>query len=622
MMDVLGCQSGLRRRALPVSRRAGMLLGSALFLGGLFAVVAFQGEAFSRAKGVVFDETFYLNAGIRLYRHGDFGPLARWGAAPAPVLATYWIAPLIGSKDVASDEELWTLGPGDAAVIRQARRIHRLAAFALVAIVYTWLARRRGLLAAMVGSSLVALSPTLTASACVATTDYGFALMVLVTLAALVAYRADPRPARCGLLILALATALATKYSALILLVPVALLVAFDVAWRRYGARLWSVTTILAWLRIASVILLGAFAVATLMHGGNPLVMVHGVRQQAWHNAAGHSAMLCGMLSTTGWWYYFPVAFLLKSTPAELLLALAGLLLAPWSIRWLVGNGPRDGPPYRGKRRENETVPLRGVADASSALWCATLALLGVFAVTCRVNIGIRYILPVYPLLFLWTIDQAWLCLGARRRLLGLTGAALVGLQGFTAWQITPDYLSYFNLLAGGPAGGYRCLVDSNLDWGQDLPALARTLDQLSGKRVLLHYFGTDRPEDYGIRAVSWQGVTARQARACDVLAISATYLSGAYSEGVDPFRDFRALEPMARAGYSILLYDLRTASGRQALETALRRSVCREPRPCARSWVRVLTGGDQCPPPAFSSSRAHGGTSLRRPGATRAAPA
>ena len=80
-------------------------------------------------------------------------------------------------------------------------------------------------------------------------------------------------------------------------------------------------------------------------------------------------------------------------------------------------------------------------------------------------------------------------------------------------WQIVessflrPDYLAYFNQVAGGPKNGYKHLVDSSLDWGQDLPALtswlAQNPDRFGTGRLYLAYFGTALPEWYGIQATS-----------------------------------------------------------------------------------------------------------------------
>jgi hypothetical protein len=85
--------------------------------------------------------------------------------------------------------------------------------------------------------------------------------------------------------------------------------------------------------------------------------------------------------------------------------------------------------------------------------------------------------------------------------LLGLLLIAFVG-ESLALW---PDYLAYFNLLAGGPRYGYRHLVDSSLDWGQDLPGLQRWLQQnvrpADRDSVYLAYFGTASVSHYRIRA-------------------------------------------------------------------------------------------------------------------------
>jgi hypothetical protein len=81
--------------------------------------------------------------------------------------------------------------------------------------------------------------------------------------------------------------------------------------------------------------------------------------------------------------------------------------------------------------------------------------------------------------------------------------------------RIRPDYLAYFNQLAGGPAAGYQHLADSSLDWGQDLPALKDWLDAQGLNRpegVYLSYFGTARPEYYGVKATRLAGFLDRHA--------------------------------------------------------------------------------------------------------------
>jgi hypothetical protein len=128
----------------------------------------------------------------------------------------------------------------------------------------------------------------------------------------------------------------------------------------------------------------------------------------------------------------------------------------------------------------------------------------------------------------------------------GLRNARRVALGSLVAWhavesvRIAPDYLAYFNELVGGPALGYRHLVDSSLDWGQDLPALKAWLDanglQAPGHGpVFLSYFGTSHPDHYDIDAIALPGFPDRQddvmppVLTAGVYCISATMLQGLY---------------------------------------------------------------------------------------------
>jgi hypothetical protein len=109
-----------------------------------------------------------------------------------------------------------------------------------------------------------------------------------------------------------------------------------------------------------------------------------------------------------------------------------------------------------------------------------------------------------------------------------------LALSAAEAIWIWPDYLAYFNLLAGGPSNGYRHLVDSSLDWGQDLKELRRWLDAHpadDGQRVYLSYFGTALPRYYKIDAVklpgfyNFDGPQIPEMLAGGIYCISATML-------------------------------------------------------------------------------------------------
>jgi hypothetical protein len=175
--------------------------------------------------------------------------------------------------------------------------------------------------------------------------------------------------------------------------------------------------------------------------------------------------------------------------------------------------------------------PLTPLAALFAVYWLTSL--------TSHLNIGHRHILPTYPVLF---IAAGWLGRWLHRRhwLAGGLILALAGWHVVESGRIRPDYLAYFNQLGGGPAQGWRQLVDSSLDWGQELPGLARWLavnnPGPAPAPVYLAYFGTGDPAYEGIRATAlpslpevgpdrpWHALTR------GVYCVSATMLQQVYS--------------------------------------------------------------------------------------------
>jgi len=217
----------------------------------------------------------------------------------------------------------------------------------------------------------------------------------------------------------------------------------------------------------------------------------------AFNMTRGRSAFLDGDRSVRGFYRFFPCSFLYKSTlPSLAVLAIA-----------VVGMVRRSPRPARA---------AAGAAEKPSGLyeWIPLLALLAVYGTTAicsSFNIGHRHILPVYPPLYVLAGAAAWgwKALGRAIRA-GVIG--LVLLHAAACMSAFPYYLAYFNWIAGGPSRGHRHLVDSSLDWGQDLLRLSRWLkankllaagkDKDGGASALyLSYMGTGSPEYYGIRA-------------------------------------------------------------------------------------------------------------------------
>jgi hypothetical protein len=275
---------------------------------------------------------------------------------------------------------------------------------------------------------------------------------------------------------------------------------------------------------------------------------LRGLLFQVSHNRLGQEAFLMGERSQFGWPSFFPTAYALKSTPVEL--GLTGLLLA------LLAGGvlslARGG---------------RTVDPAMAALAVCAGTYVGLL-LTSHIDIGHRFLLPVYPLVILAACDRIGLLLNGRRGLFAMAGIALVGAQAVSAASVWPHSLSYFNALAGGPVNGWHQLVDSSIDWGQDLPALARVLNSASDKPTALSYFGSAVPAAYGVRADDIRALT-RPPDEYERVAISVTHLQGLYVKGTDAFRWFLDQMPSARAGYSIFVYDLDTPERRAAFRAA-----------------------------------------------------
>jgi hypothetical protein len=170
-----------------------------------------------------------------------------------------------------------------------------------------------------------------------------------------------------------------------------------------------------------------------------------------------------------------------------------------------------------------------------------------------RVNIGLRHALAVYPLLSAvaaYGVSRLW------QLKPHLPGRSL--LVGLLAWQVVasvrtaPDFVAYFNELAPGPPEQY--LVDSDLDWGQDLHRLADTLRARGIGQVALAYNGSADPGAVGIEGYRWLRPFTHDT---GWIAVSVFALEvGIWNQPTwDDYAWLRSRQPVTRAGRSILLY-------------------------------------------------------------------
>jgi hypothetical protein len=138
---------------------------------------------------------------------------------------------------------------------------------------------------------------------------------------------------------------------------------------------------------------------------------------------------------------------------------------------------------------------------------------------------------------------------GRARAAGGAILALLLGWHAASALAIHPHHLAYMNELAGGPDRRLPRLVDSNLDWGQDLAGVKKFMEEKGLTTINLYYFGTADPEYYGIR----RNVPSRPGW----FAVSLTHLMGVYLPDPDYLAGFRQMEPERTIGHSIRLYRL-----------------------------------------------------------------
>jgi hypothetical protein len=242
---------------------------------------------------------------------------------------------------------------------------------------------------------------------------------------------------------------------------------------------------------------------------------------------------LRGEFRQGGWWHYYVYALLVKVPLGTWALLLLGIVS---SLRYRgVSAGWRD----------------------EMLLWAPALSILALVSSQRGFNHHLRYVLTVLPFMFIWAgrvgssaaIGHRWLAFGAASALLWSVASSL---------SIYPHSLSYFNELAGGPTRGHEHLLDSNIDWGQDLCDLKRWVDEHPESRPMrVAYFGMFDPRVLDPGFTRPPEVPTPGWFAVSVNTLHGYRLGGLQREPDETFGYFRQFEPIARAGYSILIYHI-----------------------------------------------------------------
>jgi len=303
-----------------------------------------------------------------------------------------------------------------------------------------------------------------------------------------------------------------------------------------------------------------AFKNICIWMSGNPVFrpLAHyllGLLMATQRTAAGNTVYFMGMISATGWWYYFPTVYLLKVPLAFHILTIIALLWLAYMIK---------KPFWRNPFARINFWLRNHFAEFSMMVFILiywTTSLIG------SLNIGVRHVLPTFPFIYILVSLGIAGFLRTVKKQRKIT-VALIGI--LLTWHIAsslitwPAYLSYFNEIGGGSDNGYRYAVDSNYDWGQDLKRLKNWTDEKGIDKIYVDYFGGSDTRYYlGEKFVGWQGTKKpEELPKGSYLAISATFLQGGRGNPASGFDDptgyyawLDQYKPITRIGKSIFVY-------------------------------------------------------------------
>ena len=472
-----------------------------------------------------FDESNHLAAGLEWWQFGTYTqwtenpPLPRLAIAALPYFHGMRL-PVPAEWDPKTHEwdRSWDVGSdclyaGDGYETNLGRARLGTLPFFLLALACAWglAGGRRAPITGFFAVAMTATLPMLTAHGALATTDIAFAGTFLLATLSLWRWFATPTRARAIELGASLGLALLCKFSLLVffpaLLAGTLLarrlastpvlplgdgkplparrliahaawlaLAAFFVTWAGYRFSIGRIDDLPGevrdWLRLVPPVgERGRFA-AIWLHLRLPMPeLFHGLRFLAAHNADGHEAYLLGHVSQHGFRSFYPLALLVK-TPL------------PFLALWVL------------------SLPL--LAKNRAGAWTALasqFACLGILLVSLasNVNIGLRHVIVILPLLAVGMARSLEKQLGEstkRRLLAGIVGVVVIA-QAAIALRHRDTAIGYFNALAGSEPA--KVLLDSDLDWGQDLFALRRETQARGIDQLTIAFFGTLRQCQHGL---------------------------------------------------------------------------------------------------------------------------
>ena len=550
-----------------------------IFWPVLAAVVAAAGVLEVRSallETQTWDEGIHISAGYSYLTFGDYS----WNIEHPPLVKMVSALPLIflglkaerfGTDGKPKDQIrygvdfLYTNRRHADTILIAARSANILLTLLFLTALAWWTRRRWGPAAGLAAAALCAFDPNLIAHGRYVTTDYPLTVFFFFACVLWAEYLESGGRARLLAAAAAFALAMVVKFSAILLIPPLALL--YGICWVRgpkeFPARraLTAAATLAGVLAVVVVVVywpetLRCFRtkvvpLADVVNQGNAIGLtlawlggkfhlpahayLYGLAAVAEHSSGGQESYLLGMRSNTGFWYYFPVVFAVKSTVTTL----AATILVICGCLWALA-----------RRGVKAITPMALGLALPPLIYFA-------FSMTSALNLGMRHILPIYP--FLYVGVAALVAEGTRAWRSALLMLALCGGQLAECASIYPDYLAFFNVLAGGPGRGPEYLVDSNIDWGQDVKKLVKWLDAHGTRRARVFYFGNAGLRYYGVDEIGYPKPLDQKGwdEIDDYCVANVTPLEGIYVP-LNELAPLRMRQPVAKVGWSMYVYDLR----------------------------------------------------------------
>ncbi len=510
----------------------------------LLALLALQSFMSMKQKSATSDETPHLSAGYSYLKTGSF----KLNPEHPPLVKLLSAVPLMflnlnfpDNHSSWKKAEEWQFGEQFLYNNKlSAERIVFLGRIPVVIlsiilgfIVFRWAKELYGIKSGLFALFLYVFSPNILAHSRFVTMDLGISLFTMLSLYAFYRFLSYPKTRNLIVAGILLGLALSTKFSAINILPMYVILCLILVLKKKNKIGLPRLL-----LSLCLMVVMGIF-VTFLVYGFssmhyyfNGLKFISGIVGKS-----GMSTFLFGKHSTQGWRYYFIAAFLIK-TPVPTIIFI--LMSAVYFIK-----------------KPQIKIPEYFIL--------VPIALLLAVSSISRMQLGLRYILPVYPFIFIWisnVINKRFISKNIDKYLIIFLLFWYLG----SALKTFPHYLSYFNEFIGGPKNGYKYLIDSNVDWGQDLPGLRDYLNKEGNPEIILSFFGSAAPLSYGIQYQDFYSYNASGRKEKHVnslnpskeyFVISANALQCLYFPDKQLFGWLKDTVPAKVIGHSIFIYDI-----------------------------------------------------------------